>query len=67
MGATQNVPQSIWIQRFLSDPIFCKFINRPVAVTANDMRDIVDGNIWKEFKKKNHCLVIKALTTLALY
>ena len=45
------VPPSVWIQRFLSDPNFCKLINRSFAAIANDMRDIPDGNIWKEFSK----------------
>ena len=47
------VPPSVWIQRFMSDPTFCKLINRPASASAivNDMRDITDGNIWKEFSK----------------
>lgn len=57
------VPPSVWIQRFLSDPTFCKLINRPVAAIANDLRDITEGNILK----KTHCLMIKALTTMAFY
>ena len=31
------VPPSVWIQRFLSDPTFCKLINWPVAAIASDM------------------------------
>ena len=45
------MPPSVWIERFLSDPRFCKLINRPVAKKVNDMQDITDGNIWEEFSK----------------
>ena len=37
------------IQRFISDPTFCKLINRPASAKVNYMRDITDGNIWKMF------------------
>ena len=45
------VPPSVWIHRFISDPTFCKLINRSASAIVNDMRDITDGNIRKEFSK----------------
>ena len=48
----QFVPPSLWLKHMFNDTTFCKLLSAPKDVsdpTVNEMKDVFDGQIWKEF------------------